>query len=298
MNPNENNNNKKINELNNLNNIINNVNLNIMNLENKFNNQNNNLNQNQNYYNNQYSNINYQQNPDEKYNIIKNIEIKNQTEELKNNEFNMGKIGFYNNNTNIPNNHNKMEIDDDGKGQLNFNLNNINSKTVKSDLELIEEIDLKHSDIKKILYTRKNTLKRLAKFCIDRDVPSTLNYLSMINELAIYNDFLNYSLLQTDTIRVPLTMDNASFLLSHVNDLINSRYENYKKVGIHSALVLLKLFSDRIITTKNSNTNGIDLSKEDRIKKCDKLIEIYRGIISLSSLEQLLQKKSHDEVSL
>ena len=131
---------------------------------------------------------------------------------------------------------------------------------------------------------------------MDRDVPSAINYLHMTNELAIYHDFLNFSLLQTNTIKVPLTLDNANFLLSHVVDLINSKYENYKKVGTHSALVILKLFNERIINTKCSITNGIDLSKEDRIKKCDKIIDIYQAIQDLKSLDSIIQRKSGDEV--
>lgn len=271
-NSNKNNRNNDDFDLNNLNNMISNVNQNIQNIEDRFNNP----------------------------NIKKN---NNNDDFIKKTDFNMNKIGFYNNglqptdfeNNNYSNN-NRMEIDDEYKKQNSNNNNNFNNNF--NDQQIMNDINEKHTDIKKILFLRKNTLKRLAKFCIDKDIPSTLNYLLMINELAVFNDFLNYSLIQTDTIRVPLTMDNASFLLSHVADLVNSKYENYKKVGIHSALKLLKLFSERIITTKGSLTVGIDLSKEDRIKKCDKIIDFYKTFKDLHSFESILNKKYPEEVRI
>lgn len=277
---------------------------------------------NNNNFNNDLKNINNMI-----FNVNKNIQNiedkmnkKQESDYQKNKDFNMGKIGFYNNNNdNFQNNNknisNKMEIDDQfyqPNQMINNNPNNKNynykEENIRKDnkdfivnnnqeLNIINDINEKHSDIKKILFLRKNTLKRLAKYCLDKDVSSTLNYLQMMNELAIYNDFLNYSLLQIDTIRIPLTMDNAALLLSQVGNLINSKYENYKKTGIHSALVLLKIFSDRIITTKCSLTVGVDLSKEDRIRKCDKIIDCYKLIKDLGSYESLLSKNSNDEVS-
>lgn len=254
-------------------------------------------------------------------NIEDRVNKKHDQDYQKNKDFNMGKIGFYNysegtnNNKNVSN---KMEIDETNdfpKGVNNVNqyINNkfplnFKEESFKKDvkdqgqgnsnieLSIINEINEKHSDIKKILYLRKNTLKRLAKYCLDKDVSSTLNYLQMMNELAIYNDFLNYSLLQIDTIRIPLTMDNAALLLSQVGNLINSKYDNYKKTGINSALVLLKIFSDRIITTKCSITVGVDLSKEERLRKCDKIIDSYRLIKDLGSFISITSKDSLDEV--
>lgn len=217
------------------------------------------------------------QNLDEKFNYQKDYSKNSQLNEIKTNFMPSAQLS------------NKMDIDSDFT-------NDNSGKASIDELAIINEVNGKHTDVKKILFGRKNSLKRLAKFCVDKDVPSTLNYLSMINELSIYHDFLNYALLQTDTIRVPLTIDNASFLLSHVIELINSKYDNYRKVGIHSSLVLLKLFSDRIITTKGSISQGIDISKEDRIKKCDKIIDIFKQIRELPNFELSLSQKQTDEV--
>ena len=211
----------------------------------------------------------------------------------KNNDFNMGKIGFYNqNNQNqIKQNSNDMIIDDN---PLEMQENN-NQLSNEDDL-IIKNINETHSDISKILKQRKSSLSRVSKFCLDKDLASTLNYLNMINDLAVYNDYLNYSLLQTDTPRVPLTMDNANFLLAHVSELINSKYENYNKVGLSSAHVILKLFADRIVNTKCSPNNGIDLSKEDRIKKCDKILDIYKQIKGLNNINVFLNSTTKENV--
>jgi hypothetical protein len=279
---------------------------------------NNNNNNNYNAIKKDFSTDNYRQRVDDLNNIIGNVHqnindldqrINNQKDYKKNSYFNENKINFHmlkhSNSSNLESNIPQMNVDEvvniniqnqDVKNQPYVNKNNTDNNEF-IDLSIINEINDKHPAIKKILYGRKNMLKRIAKFCAEKDVASALNYLSMINETCIYNDFLNFSLLQTDTIRVPLVMDNALFLLTHVIDLINSKYDNYRRVGLHSSLVLLKLFSERIITTKGSVTNGIDLNKEERLKKCDKIIDIYKSIRDLSIIEQLNNQKENDDVS-
>ena len=189
------------------------------------------------------------------------------------------------------------------ENKLNFNINNRmdvdneNDDSNFKDNEIMNSINSRHTDIKKVYFNRKNSLKRLMKFCLDTDVNSTINYLSVINELPIYHDFLNYSLLQTEVVKIPLKLDNARFLLTPILDLVNSKYDNYKRVGLNCALVILKLFSERIITTKGYPSFGIDLNKEERIKVCDKIIEIYRSIKTMPYLENLVAQKQNDEVS-
>jgi hypothetical protein len=208
--------------------------------------------------------------------------------------FNENKINF--NVGNVINN-NQMDIDsNEYSNNINSNCNYI--KQTFNDEEIMLSINNKHNDIKKILFNRKNSLKRLAKFCIDTDINSTLNYLSIINDLSVYYDFINYSLLQTEIVKIPLKLDNARFLLTSIYDLINSKYENYKFVGVKSALVLLKLFSERIISTKGYPTFGIDLNKEERIKICDKIIEIYSNIRSINYIENMLNHKPNEEIHL
>ncbi len=85
--------------------------------------------------------------------------------------------------------------------------------------------------------------------------------------------------------------------MTPILDLVNSKYDNYKKVGLNCALVILKLFSERIITTKGYPSFGIDLNKEERIKVCDKIIDIYKSIKGMPLLESLVNQKQNDEVS-
>lgn len=166
----------------------------------------------------------------------------------------------------------------------------------EDDLSIIQKINAPHQKFKKILSNRKTTLSRLAKFCIDKDIPSTLNYLNMINEQPIYHDFLNFSLLQSETIKIPLTLDNANILMTRIYDLINSSYHNYRLVGIKCATVILELFTERIITTKNAvYSQGIDLSREDRVKKCNKLVEQFINISNLDIIRFILSKHDREE---
>lgn len=234
-------------------------------------------------------------------NLNKNImgiddKIKGNENFNKNSDFNKGKIGFFKQDNNKNNN------DEEEKIKQNFNKMDIDDEIVNPDddsfdVKVMKEINDKTNDIRKILNQRKKTLSRLSKFCVDKDISSTLNYLSMINELAVMNDFLNYFLVQTGSPQVPISMDNSIFILNNILMLIEAKYDNYKKVGVHSALIILKLFAERIISTKCTNNVGIDLNKEDRIKKCDKIIDIYKTIKILPSLEAIISRKNQDDVS-
>lgn len=235
-------------------------------------------------------------------NLNKNImgieeKIKGNDNFSKNSDFNKGKIGFFKNENDNINNVNMINDEEDNMNK-NMNKMDIDDEVINpdDDSKVLREINDKTNDIRKILSQRKKTLSRLAKFCVDKDISSTLNYLSMINELAIMNDFLNYFLVQTGSPQVPISMDNSIFILNNILSLIEAKYDNYKKVGVHSALIILKLFAERIISTKCTNSVGIDLNKEERIKKCDKIIDIYKTIKILPSLESIISKKNQDEV--
>jgi hypothetical protein len=43
--------------------------------------------------------------------------------------------------------------------------------------------------------------------------------------------------------------------------------------------------------------NGVDLAREERLKKCDQIIEQYEGIFKSTTLAKIISKQSNDEVS-
>ena len=267
---------------------------------------NNNNDPNNNINNNQPNNLNMNNNNQNNQNNINNL-----NNIINNVNNNIGNIDKRFNEKNQQNQQTPMDIDSVDNNKIkqivnnNQNPNHPNNQNNQNnnfsqidDSSIMDEINQTHDKVKLIFSTRKKTLEKIAFYCLEKDVPSTLNYLEMLKEQAMFHDFLNYSLLQADPIRIPLTLDNCTLLLVHVISLINAKYPNYKKVGINCALVLLKLFMERIISTKNAiTTNGIDLSREDRIKKCDKIIEHYINIARLEVIENIMVNKEKDEVS-
>jgi hypothetical protein len=43
--------------------------------------------------------------------------------------------------------------------------------------------------------------------------------------------------------------------------------------------------------------NGVDLAREERLKKCDQIVEQYESIFKLQSLAKIMSKQNNDEVS-
>lgn len=118
-----------------------------------------------------------------------------------------------------------------------------------------------------------------------------------MKDLSVANDFFYYSLVKNDINKVPITLDNVLTILPHITQLIGSKYDVYIKNGIKSAWNILKCFSDRVISAKSvALSNGVDLAREERLKKCDNFIEIYEKIPTIPSLDRIIQKQSGDEV--
>jgi hypothetical protein len=42
--------------------------------------------------------------------------------------------------------------------------------------------------------------------------------------------------------------------------------------------------------------SGVDLAREERLKKCDSIIEYYEKVRNSPNLEKILKKKNNDEV--
>jgi len=66
---------------------------------------------------------------------------------------------------------------------------------------------------------------------------------------------------------------------------------------VRTAANILKCFSERIISVKNVNlTNAVDLAREERLKKCDSIIEMYEKISDISSITKIKSKQNNDDV--
>jgi hypothetical protein len=118
-----------------------------------------------------------------------------------------------------------------------------------------------------------------------------------MKDLSVTNDFFSYAFVRNDINKIPLTLDNALTILPHVIQLLNSKYEVYIKCGVRTAANILKCFNERITTVKSVVLgSGVDLAREERLNKCDSIIEMFEKILLIQSIKKIISKHNNDDV--
>ena len=73
--------------------------------------------------------------------------------------------------------------------------------------------------------------------------------------------------------------------------LLESKYDNYFKTAFQSAFVILKLYQNIIIDAKTcAFVSGVDLNREDKLKKYDKIIDFFYRIRISSKVAKNMNK--------
>lgn len=107
------------------------------------------------------------------------------------------------------------------------------------------------------------------------DLAAALNSLNMIKDPTVSMDVLN-STFAKNTRMDMLNFERINMLMPHVQDMIDSKYETHNKCGLKSALNVLNAFKAQIIQIKKTAVmGGVDLAREERIAKCDGVIECF-----------------------
>lgn len=74
--------------------------------------------------------------------------------------------------------------------------------------------------------------------------------------------------------------------------MIDSKYETHNICGLKSALNILKSFQQQIISIKSTPVHGgVDFAREDRLLKCESVIEGYFELSKSRSLAKALQRE-------
>jgi len=107
------------------------------------------------------------------------------------------------------------------------------------------------------------------------DLASALNSLNMIKDPTVSMDILNSTFAKNKRIEM-LNFERVIMLMPHVQDMIDSKYETHNKAGLKSALNVLNAFKNQIIQIKKTAVmGGVDLAREDRLQKCEGVIEAF-----------------------
>ena len=119
-------------------------------------------------------------------------------------------------------------------------------------------------------------IKSVMNYILDKnDLAAALNSLNMIKDPTVSMDVLN-STFAKNTRMDMLNFERINMLMPHVQDMIDSKYETHNKCGLRSALNVLNAFKSQIIQIKKTAVmGGVDLAREERIAKCDGVIECF-----------------------
>lgn len=146
----------------------------------------------------------------------------------------------------------------------------------KQDIEIINECMERHSTFNGVMQRRSANIKVVMSYILKQNnLVSALNALNMIKDPTVSMDILNSTFAKNKRMDM-LNFEKIALLMPHVQDMIDSKYETHMKAGLKSALNVLKAFQQQILQIKMTSVmGGVDLAREDRIKKCDDVIECF-----------------------
>ena len=161
-------------------------------------------------------------------------------------------------------------------GQIESSSLNSEQSQTKRDVEIINECMERHTTFNGVMQRRSASLKVVMNYIVKQnDIGQALGCLQLIKDPTVTMDILNSTFAKNKRLEM-LNFEKVLLLMPHVQDLIDSKYETHMKAGLKSALNVLNAFSAQIIQIKQTNVmGGVDLAREDRLAKCDQVIEAF-----------------------
>ena len=171
------------------------------------------------------------------------------------------------------------------------------------DLSILQEINSQHDNMRCIITKRYNGLKIVTERWKNSDIPSTINALQILKDNSVVKDFFDYAIISREDINlIPLTLDSAVTILPYVYILMKSETDVYWKTACRAGMTFLKIFMEKIEKTKINKRNApplnVDPILEERVKKCDELIKIFKKIYESSYLKKRIKEGDSENNSL
>ena len=157
---------------------------------------------------------------------------------------------------------------------------NVPSKiSEQNDIPIIDEVQKQNPSFKSILESRIKNLKSVSNVWKGgQNKGEAFLAANSINDLGTSNDVFNYFFIKTELNKIDVRTDDIINILPMIMKMLSSKYDIYFKNGVLSAWKILKLYYDVIVNTKQAqlmNPGGIDLNREDKIKKYDVIIKYF-----------------------
>lgn len=88
-----------------------------------------------------------------------------------------------------------------------------------------------------------------------------------------------------------LNYENISQITTHAISLVNSKYESHIKAGLKTVLNILKHWAPSMIQIKTIPVGGgVDLAREERIKKVDNCIDAFLNFSKAKGFEKAMKR--------
>ena len=159
------------------------------------------------------------------------------------------------------------------------------------DLPILQEINSQHDNMRRAITKRYNAIKTLSRKWSDSNIPSTINELNIMKDTSITNDFLIYAIINRDDIsKIPFPLESGSYIISHIQNLLRSKYDVYWKTACRAGIILLKIYMERIETTKQqykmaTPMGQTDPNLEEKMKASDEIIKLFKQIFNSKHLK-------------
>lgn len=148
----------------------------------------------------------------------------------------------------------------------------------KKDIELINSMMEQHNVVMGVVNRRLSSIKVILKWWSSGNINSAINALSMMGDTSVVMDVLNYTFADNQRVGM-LNYENVTQVLSHASALCGSKYETHVLCGMKTVAHLLSYFSKGITDLKTTPVGrGVDLAREERVRKVDLCIEQFSKI--------------------
>lgn len=126
-----------------------------------------------------------------------------------------------------------------------------------------------HHSICGIMTSRLTTVQAVHTLWKQGNFRESILHLCKCNDPAVAVDVLNRAQIKSAK---DFTLDVAVEFLPMMQEMLNSRYEDYVVVALETVGILLKGFSSLIKMTRATaqGRDQVDISKEERLEKCNK----------------------------
>ena len=145
--------------------------------------------------------------------------------------------------------------------------------------------------MRKAITKRYNAIKTLSRRWSDSNIPSTINELNIMKDTSITNDFFIYAIINRDDIsKIPFPLESGTYILSHIQNLLRSKYDVYWKTACRVGIIFLKIYMERIEMTKQQYKMATPMGQtdpflEEKMKASDEIIKLFKQIFNSKHLK-------------